>query len=124
MSIHPTAIISPDARLGSNVQIGPYCIVEADVEISDGCVLENHAVIKSGTTLGRNNRLFESTVIGAPPQHTEIPERTGRVEIGDNNIFREYATVHRALKSTDTTRIGNNCLLMVNSHVAHDCELG
>ncbi len=123
MTIHPTAIVSPDARIGENVQIGPYSIVEADVTVGDDCILENHVVIRRGTTLGRNNRVFDGAVLGGMPQHVHIPERPGRLLVGDGNVFRENVTVHRALETEEATVLGNGNLLMVNAHVAHDCLL-
>ncbi len=124
MEIHPSAIISPSAQLSSDVRIGPWSIVEDDVSIGPGCVLEGRVIVKQGTTLGANNHVFEGAVIGGLPQHVHIPEQPGRVLIGSGNTIRENVTVHRALLADHATTIGDNCLLMVNSHVAHDCRLG
>ena len=123
-SIHPTAAIAPHVRLGRDVKIGPFCVVEERVEIGPGTRLESHAVIKSGTRLGSNNFVGESTVLGAAPQHARCPANIGRLEIGSGNTFREYVTVHRALNSVAITEIGDGNLLMVNSHVGHDCVVG
>lgn len=124
MNIHPTAIVSPCAEIGLNVTIGPFCIVEDDVTIGDDCSLESHVVIKSGTTLGPGNRVFESAVLGGYPQHANMPDNPGTVTIGSGNTIRESTTIHRALKPELTTLIGDNNLLMVNTHVAHDCVIG
>jgi UDP-N-acetylglucosamine acyltransferase len=124
MSIHPLAVVSSEARIGRDVRIGPFCIVESDVTIGDGCILKSHAVIKSGTTLGSNNHVFESAVIGGPPQHTNAPERPGKIVIGSGNTLRENVTIHRALEEDHTTTIGDNNLLMINAHVAHNCRIG
>jgi UDP-N-acetylglucosamine acyltransferase len=86
--------------------------------------LEGHAILKEGTTLGANNHVFEGTILGGLPQHVHIPARPGRVVIGSGNTIRENVTIHRALVPDHATVIGDNCLLMVNSHVAHDCHLG
>ena len=124
VSIHPTAIVSPKAKIGLNVTIGPFCVVEDNVTIGDDCSLESHAVIKNGTTLGPGNRVFESAVLGGYPQHINMPENPGTVTIGSGNTIRENTTIHRALKSDQTTLIGDNNLVMVNIHIAHDCVIG
>lgn len=124
MPIHPLAAVSPYALLGNGVTVGPFCVVEPGVEIGDGCQLASRVVIKTGTRLGRENHVFEGAVLGGLPQHIHMPECPGRVEIGDGNVIRENVTIHRALEANHATRIGNGCLLMVGSHVAHDCSLG
>jgi len=124
VSIHPSAIVHPSARISPNVEIGPFCIIEAGVEIGSGCVLENRVTIKEGTSLGTNNRVGESAVLGGMPQHVHVPEQPGRVVIGSGNTIRENVTVHRALLPDHATVIGDHCLLMVGAHVAHDCRLG
>ena len=124
MKIHPQAVVSPQAQLGQNVSIGPFCVVEADVIIGEGCELASGAVIKSGTTLGPQNRVFECAVIGGFPQHVRMPDRVGRVKIGTGNTIRENCTIHRALQEGATTTVGDNNLLMVGTHVAHDCRVG
>jgi UDP-N-acetylglucosamine acyltransferase len=117
-------MVHPGAYLGRDVQIGPFCVIEDDVVLADGCVLESNVTIKSGTTLGPNNHIFEGAVIGGLPQHVDIPEVPGRVTIGSGNTIRENATIHRALKENDETSVGDNCMLMINVHVAHDCRVG
>lgn len=121
MSIHPLAVVSPHAELGTNVRIGPFCVVEAGVVLGDGCHLIGRVSVKSGTILGRDNLVMEGTVLGGMPQHVHLPEHPGTTEIGDGNVFRENCTVHRALEAGHVTRIGNRCLFMVGSHAAHDC---
>jgi UDP-N-acetylglucosamine acyltransferase len=124
VSIHPSAIISPSAQIGSDVQIGPFCIIEDGVTIGSGCTIESRAIVKLGTILGENNHVAEGAILGGLPQHVHVPERPGRVVIGSNNVIRENATIHRALLPDHDTIIGDHCLLMVNIHVAHDCHLG
>lgn len=124
MSINPYAVVSPRAKIGADVEIGPFCIVEPDVEIGDGCRLESHVVLKSGTTLGEGNVVGVGTVLGGHPQHVTASGPFGRVVIGSKNTFRENVTVHRALKESATTVIGDENFFMVNSHVAHDCLVG
>lgn len=123
MSIHPLAVVSPHAELGTNVRIGPFCVVEAGVVIGDGCNLFGRVTIKSGTVVGRDNLIMEGTVLGGMPQHIHMPEHPGTTVIGDGNVFRENSTVHRALAAGNQTRIGNRCLFMVGAHAAHDCQV-
>jgi UDP-N-acetylglucosamine acyltransferase len=124
VSIHPLAVVSPHAELGTNVRIGPFCVVEAGVILGDGCNLSGRVTVKSGTVLGRDNLVLEGTVIGGMPQHIHMPECPGVVTIGDANVIRENVTIHRAMQAGKETSIGSRCLLMVGSHVAHDCTLG
>ena len=124
MQIHPSAIVSPLAHLGRDVVIGPFCVVEEETQIGDRCRLESRVVIKRGTTLGPDNHICDGATLGGLPQHVHVPERCGTLEIGAGNRLREYVTIHRALKTDAATRIGDRNLLMVNAHVAHDCELG
>lgn len=124
MEIHPTAVISPTAKIGEDVEIGPFCVVEAGVTIGDGCKLASHVVIKQDTTLGPNNQIAEGSILGGMPQHINVPENPGGVVVGSGNTIRENVTVHRALEEDEATIIGNNNLLMINAHVAHDCRVG
>jgi UDP-N-acetylglucosamine acyltransferase len=121
---HPLAIVSPMARIGQDVEIGPFCIIEPEVIIGDGCKLESRVVIKNGTELGPNNWIFDGAVLGGMPQHVHIPERPGKVILGSGNTIRENVTIHRALEGDDATTLGDNNLLMVNVHIAHDCRVG
>ncbi|MCC7474533.1 MAG: acyl-ACP--UDP-N-acetylglucosamine O-acyltransferase [Pirellulales bacterium] len=123
MSIHPLAVVSPHAELGTNVQIGPFCVIEAGTVLGDDCHLIGRVTIKAGTTLGRENLVMEGAVLGGMPQHVNMPKCPGTTEIGDGNVFRENVTIHRALEAGHVTRIGNHCLFMVGSHAAHDCTV-
>ncbi|MBR2584753.1 MAG: acyl-ACP--UDP-N-acetylglucosamine O-acyltransferase [Thermoguttaceae bacterium] len=123
MYIHPTAIVSPKAKIGRDVQIGPFCVIEDDVVIGDGCILESRVTIKNGTTMGRSNHIFEGTVIGGLPQCTGIDEVNSRVNIGNGNVIRENVTIHRSMNEGDATEMGDDCMLMVNVHIAHDCHV-
>jgi len=122
--IHAQAIVSPMARIGRGVEIGPFCVVEPHATLGDGCRLESRVVVKSGTTLGSNNWVFEGAVLGGMPQHVHTPEQPGTVIIGCGNTIRENVTVHRALEEDEATIVGDNNLLMVNVHIAHDCRVG
>ena len=124
MKSHPTAYVSPQAEIGADVEIGPFCIVEPDVKIASGCRLLSHVSIKSGTVLGSENEVGEGTVLGGLAQHNGSPTEPGSLVIGSRNVFREHVTVHRAMHAGKETTIGDGCLLMVGSHVAHDCRIG
>jgi UDP-N-acetylglucosamine acyltransferase len=116
--------VAAGARLGNDVTIGPFCRIGPDVEIGDGTVLDSHVVLFGNTVIGRNNRFLPNVVIGAEPQDKSYQDSNTRVVIGDANVFREGVTVNRgAEKEDDTTRIGNNNLLMANSHVAHNSHI-
>ncbi len=123
--IHPTAIIEDGARLGSDVQIGPYCVVGADVSIGDGCELMSHVVISGHTRMGSGNRIFPFSAIGQIPQDLKYHGEASEVIIGDNNQIRENVTINAGTEGGGmVTRIGNNNMLMAYAHIAHDCMLG
>lgn len=124
MKIHPQAVVSPQADIGRDVVIGPYCVVEDHVRIGDGCVLENSVVIKRHTTLGPRNHVFDGAILGGIPQHARITDEPGELVIGAGNTIREHATIHRALHAGTATRVGDNNFLMINVHIAHDCAIG
>jgi UDP-N-acetylglucosamine acyltransferase len=124
-NIHPTAYISPDAKIGDNVKIGAFAVIENNVEIGANCVIQAHAVIQPFTKMGSGNVIHPNVVLGDLPQDIGFnPETVTWLEIGDNNTFREGFTAHRATKAHAATRIGNDCYFMNNSHVAHDCSVG
>lgn len=123
-NIHPTALVSSRAQLGHGVEVGPFVIIEDDVVIGDGCRLLARSVVKRNTTMGSGNLVAEGAVIGGRPQHTAAPDEVGSLVIGSNNQFRENSTVHVGLRPGMVTTIGDNCLLMVNAHVGHDCQIG
>lgn len=123
MTIHPLAVVHPQAQIGAGVKIGPFAIVEEDVVIGEGCQIAGHAVIKSGVSMGASNVIGEGAIIGGLPQHVRCPQDIGRVEIGANNCIREYATIHRAMKPGVATVLGDNNYLMAGAHVAHDCRI-
>ena len=124
MSVHPLAAVSPDARLGVGVRVAAFATIEADVELGDFCSVAGGAVVKSGVRAGCHNEFGEHAVIGGAPQHAARPEHIGRVEIGDHNVFREYVTVHRALKPGTATTVGNHNYVMAGTHFGHDCAVG
>jgi UDP-N-acetylglucosamine acyltransferase len=123
--IHPTAYIAPNAKLGDNVIVGPFAVLENDVEIGDGCQIGAHAVVQPYVKMGTGNVLHPHVVLGDLPQDTSFNAKTvSWLIIGDNNVFREGFTGHRASKENAETKIGSNCYFMNNSHVAHDCIIG
>ncbi len=123
--IAETAVVDPHARLGRNVRVGHFCVIDADVTIGDGTILEDHVTIKGNTTIGRENHIFNGCVIGTHPQDKSYRGTDTRVEIGDGNTFRELCTVNRASEKEDgLTRVGDNNYFMTQSHIAHDCKLG
>jgi UDP-N-acetylglucosamine acyltransferase len=122
--IHPTALISADAEIGENVQVGPYVIIEGPVRVGPDCVLKSGAHLFGPMTMGQGNVVHSHAVLGEQPQHLRYRGEPTLLEIGDHNIFRECATVHRGMAPSGITRIGNHNFLMVCSHVAHDCQIG
>ncbi len=123
--IHSTAIIDPKAHIDEDVYVGPYCIVGAGARIKKGTRLISNVIIDSDTEIGENCQIYPFASIGLPPQDLKYKgEKTG-VKIGNNNIIREYLTIHRASVGGDgITEIGNNNFLMAYVHIAHDCKIG
>jgi UDP-N-acetylglucosamine acyltransferase len=124
MSVHPTAIVSPDARLGHDVSIGPCAVVEDGTVIGDGCDVRAHAVVKRGTRLGAANRVHEGAVLGGEPQDLSFRGQETSLVIGDRNVIREGVTIHRSAKEGGATVVGSDCFLMAYVHVAHDNRIG
>jgi UDP-N-acetylglucosamine acyltransferase len=118
-------IIDPSARIGSNVRIGPWTIIGPGVEIGDDCEIRSHVVIRGPTRIGRNNTIFQFASVGEDPSDKKFRGEQSVLEIGDNNVIREGATLHRGTEvGGGITRIGNNNLFMPYTHVAHDCIIG
>ena len=124
MDIHPTAAVSPRAELSGGVRVGPYAVVEDEVFVGEGCEIGAHAVVKRFTTLGARNRVFEHAVLGGEPQDVKFKGEPSRLVVGDDNLIREYVTIHRASGDGGVTRVGSRNFLMVGVHVAHNCEVG
>lgn len=121
--IHPTAIISPEARIGAQVTIGPYCCIGPNVEIKDNTYIGPHVIIEGATEIGPNCKLVAACSIGLPPQDISYKDEPTGVKIGENTTIREYVTIHRATKEGFTT-IGSNCFLMNCVHIGHNTQLG
>ena len=123
--IHPSAIIEEGAVIGAGAHIGPFCYVGSQVEIGEGTVLKSHIVVNGLTKIGRDNQIYQFASIGEVNQDLKYAGEPTRVEIGDRNRIRESVTIHRGTaQGTGLTKVGNDNLLMVNVHVAHDCVVG
>lgn len=124
-NIHPTAIIEDGAKIGKNVKIGPFCVIGRNVVIGDNCELKSNVVIDGNTIIGKDNKIFSFAVIGQEPQDLKFEGENSKIVIGNNNRIREHCTIHPGTKGDHMiTKIGNNNLFMVNTHIAHDCVIG
>jgi UDP-N-acetylglucosamine acyltransferase len=125
MSIHPTAIVHPSARLGRGVAVGPYSTVGENVEIGDHSVIGSHVVVTGHTTIGSDNRIFQFCSIGEQPQDKKYAGEPTRLEIGDRNTIREFCTFNcGTAQDSGVTRLGNDNWIMAYVHLAHDCQVG
>lgn len=122
--IQPLAYISPDAKLAENVKVDPYTVIHGNVIIGAGTWIASNVTIMEGTRIGKNCRVFPGAVLGAVPQDLKFAGEKTTAEIGDNCTIREFVTVNRGTKDRGSTRIGNNCLIMAYTHIAHDCMIG
>jgi len=122
--IHPTAIVNPKAQIGKNCIIGQFCIVHENVKMGDNNELVSSVVIDGPTTIGNGNKFFHSAVIGTDCQDLKYNGEPTQLIIGNNNTFREFCTINRSATMDEPTQIGDNCLFMAYSHVAHNCILG
>ncbi len=123
--IHETAIIGLKAKISKNVKIGPYSIIGPNVEIGENTEIHSHVNISGYTKIGKNNKFYPFASIGNDPQDLKFGGEKTNLEIGDNNKIREYVTINPGTKGGGgLTKIGNNCLFMVSSHIAHDCFVG
>jgi UDP-N-acetylglucosamine acyltransferase len=122
--VHPTAIVDPAAQIGGSAEIGPFSIVGPQAVIGEGTVMQSHVVIEGEVAIGRGNFIGHGAIIGAPPQDVSfLPERNTKVEIGDDNIIREYCTIHRGSPDGSTTKIGHKNFLMSGAHIGHNCVI-
>ena len=123
--IHPTAIVATNAKLAPGVEIGPYSIIGPEVAIGEATVIGAHVVIAARTTLGRRNRVFQFASLGEIPQDRKYDGQPTRTVIGDDNVIREYVTIHAGTaQDRGVTTIGNGNWLLAYSHIAHDCVVG
>src|SRR5215475_14535063 len=125
MSIHPTAIIDPGARIAETAEIGPYCVVGSEVEIGPGTRLMAHVYVEGPTWIGSDNLFYPYSSVGVAPQDLKYRGERAETRIGHRNRIREFVTIHRGTQGGGlVTRIGSDNLIMVQSHVAHDCQIG
>jgi UDP-N-acetylglucosamine acyltransferase len=125
MSVHPTALVAPGAKLDATVEVGPYAVIGPQVEIGAGTTVGPHAVIEGRTRLGERNKVFQFASVGAQPQDLKYAGEDSALEIGNENLIREFTTLHKGTTGGGgVTRIGNRNLFMAYAHVAHDCQVG
>ena len=125
MKIHPSAVVDPAARIPESCKIGPFCYVGAEVELGEQCELISHVVLQGPSRIGARNRIFPFASIGMGPQDLSFKGEPTRLEMGDDNQVREFATIHRGtVKGGGLTSIGSHTLIMAYAHIAHDCHIG
>ena len=123
--IHKTAIIDSNAKISKNVIIGPYSVIGSNVEIGENTEIQSHVNITGNTIIGKNNKIFPFASIGNIPQDLKFQGEETKLEIGNNNKIREYVSINPGTNGGGgLTKVGNNCLFMVSSHIAHDCFVG
>lgn len=123
--ISPLAVVDPQAKIGPGVEIGPFCLIGPDAEIGEGTIIQNNVTIIGNTQIGKRNQIFSNCVIGGEPQDLSYKGSPTRVEIGDDNTFREGVTINRGTeKEIGLTSVGSQNYLMTGCHVAHDCIVG
>ncbi len=122
--IHETAIVSKKAKIGNNIKIGAFSIIDDEVEIGDNCQIEPRVHLLNGVKIGNNNYIGEGTLIGNDPQDLKFKGQKTFVHIGNNNVIREYVTIHKSTNEGKATIIGNNNFIMAMAHIAHDCKIG
>jgi UDP-N-acetylglucosamine acyltransferase len=122
--IHPLTYVHPDTKIGPNVTIDPFTTIHKNVEIGEGTWIGSNVTIMEGARIGKNCKIFPSSVISAIPQDLKYKGEETLTVIGDNTVIRECVTINRGTSDRNKTKIGNNCLIMAYSHIAHDCEVG
>ena len=123
--IHNSSVIEKSAKIGKNIKIGPFCYVGQNVQINDDVELISNVHIEGNTTIGRGTKIFPFASIGTAPQDLKYKGEKNSIQIGENNIIREYVTINPGTAGGGSkTVVGNNCLLMISSHIAHDCHVG
>ena len=124
MGVHSNAIVDPNAKIGDDVTIGPFSIIEAGVSIGDRTTVGNNVTISSGTHVGKDCKIFHSASIGAIPQDLKYNNEETFLYIGDRTVIREFVSINKGTSALGKTEIGSDCLLMASVHVAHDCIVG
>jgi UDP-N-acetylglucosamine acyltransferase len=125
LKIHSTALVDPDAQIGADVEIGPFSVIGPQTVIGNNTVVQSHVVIEANVAIGTGNFIGHGAIIGTPPQDLSFaPERKTKVEIGNDNVIREYCTIHRGSPDGSATKIGDKDFLMAGAHVGHNCAIG
>jgi len=125
VKIHPTAIVDPSAQIGANVEVGPFSVIGAQTVIGERTVIQSHVAIEGEVFIGAGNFIGHGAIIGAPPQDLSFsPERKTKIDIGNENVIREYCTIHRGSAEGSATKIGDKNFFMAGAHVGHNCEIG
>jgi UDP-N-acetylglucosamine acyltransferase len=123
--VHPTAIVDSNAKVGANVEIGAFSIIGPQVTIGEQTIVQSHVVIEGDVAIGRRNFIGHGAIIGVPPQDVSFStDRRTKVEIGNDNVIREYCTIHRGSPDGSATKIGHKNFLMAGAHVGHNCLIG
>ncbi len=123
-TIHPTAIVSPEAELGEGVSVGPSAIIGPHVSVGDGCEIGAHAILEKYVRMGARCKVGPGSIVGGDPQDLKYKGEETWAEVGEDTIIREYATINRGTTQSRVTRLGKGCLVMTYVHVAHDCHIG
>jgi len=125
VKIHPTALVDPGARIGADVEVGPFSMIGPQAVIGNSTIVQSHVVIEGDVTIATGNFIGHGAIIGARPQDLSFsPDRKTKVVIGNDNVIREYCTIHRGSPNGSVTRIGNNNFLMAGAHIGHNCLIG
>jgi UDP-N-acetylglucosamine acyltransferase len=125
LKIHPTVLVDAGAKIASDVEIGPFSVIGPQATIGEKTIVQSHVVIEGEVAIGADNFIGHGAIIGAPPQDLSFsPERKTRVEIGNDNIIREYCTIHRGSAEGSATKIGDKNFLMTGAHIGHNCLIG
>ena len=123
-NIHSTAMVSATASLADDVVVGPYVVIEDNVHIGQGTTIGSHSVIHSFVRMGNNNRIHNHVVLGDAPQDISYQGEQTWLEMENDNVIREFCSIHRSTNTERATHIGNACYMMCNSHLGHDCQVG
>ena len=121
--ISPLAHVDPSAKIGENVTIHPFAFIDANVEIGDGCEIMSYTSVIRGTRMGKNNKVYQGSIIGADPQDFRWKGEESFCFIGDNNVIREHVIINRGISSERGTRIGNDSFIMAETHIGHDTNI-
>jgi UDP-N-acetylglucosamine acyltransferase len=125
LKIHPTALVDPDAQIGADVEIGPFAVIGPQAAIGDRTIVQSYVVMEGNVAIGTGNFIGHGAIIGPPPQDLSFSlERKTKIEIGNDNVIREYCTIHRGSPEGSVTKIGDKNFLMVGAHIGHNCAIG